>query len=64
MMPFGAKTYPCNQCPRTFSENGNLKKHLRIHSGEKPYPCNQCPKAFSQAGHLKQHLRIHSGEKP
>ena len=58
------KIYHCSQCLSVFSQNGALKKHLRIHSGEKPYPCNQCLKAFSQSESFKNHLRIHSGEKP
>ena len=28
------KLYPCNQCPKAFSIDENLEKHLRIHSGE------------------------------
>ena len=58
------KTFPCNWCPKTFSNGGDLKTHLRIHSDEKPFPCNQCPKAFLTGGNLKTHLRTHSGEKP
>ncbi|CAL4195409.1 unnamed protein product, partial [Meganyctiphanes norvegica] len=53
--------YQCNQCDKAFSDNNNLKIHMRKHTGEKPYHCNQCDKTFSQNGHLKQHLRVHHG---
>ena len=58
------KTFPCNQCPKTFSEGGHLKTHLRMHSGENPFPCKKYPKAFSVPSSLKTHLRTHSGKKP
>ena len=44
----GDKPYPCNRCPKAFSDCGNLKKHVIIHSGQRPYSCNQCPKAFNE----------------
>ena len=53
----GEKPFPCNQCPKAFSDRGYLNKHLRTHSCEKIFPCNQCPKALSDGGHLKRHLR-------
>ena len=57
------KTNICNQCDYAFSHVGDLRKHLRTHSGEKPNKCNQCDFASSQAGDLVRHLKTHSGKK-
>lgn len=29
------------------TESGNLKAHVRFHSGERPYSCSYCPKRFT-----------------
>ena len=42
----------------------DLRKHVKIHSGEKSNKCNQCDYASSEPGHLRTHLTTHSGEKP
>ena len=58
------KSNKCNQCNYASSQAGNLRTHLKIHSGEKSYKCNQCDYASSRAGNLRTHLKKHSGEKP
>merc|ERR1712074_399082 len=42
---------------------GDLRRHLKTHSGEKSNKCNTCDNASSQAGDLRRHLKTHSGEK-
>ena len=43
----GEKPFPCNQWPKTFGQDSDLKGHRRSHTEEKPFPCDQCPKLFS-----------------
>ena len=50
----------CNQCTFSSNDAGNLRRHLKTHSGEKPNKCNY---AASRAIDLRRHLKSHSGEK-
>ena len=45
------KSNKCNQCNFASSKAGNLRRHLKIHSGEKSNKCNQYDYASSQEGH-------------
>ncbi|XP_030766931.1 zinc finger protein 420-like [Sitophilus oryzae] len=60
------KKYRCSHCNVGFSNNGQLKGHIRIHTGERPYKCDEkdCGKTFTRNEELTRHKRIHSGLRP
>ncbi|XP_050357685.1 zinc finger protein 148 [Nymphalis io] len=60
------KKYKCPHCNVGFSNNGQLKGHIRIHTGERPFKCDEknCGKTFTRNEELTRHRRIHSGVRP
>ncbi|XP_064643066.1 uncharacterized protein LOC135497234 [Lineus longissimus] len=54
----------CQTCFRTFSQRGDLKRHMKIHTGQRDFVCTYCPKAFIKRSDLKRHLLVHTQEKP
>ncbi|KAF7654610.1 hypothetical protein LDENG_00067170, partial [Lucifuga dentata] len=58
------KAFGCSVCGKNYTQSGDLKIHMRIHTGENVFICSECGKNFTQNRNLKTHMRIHTGEKP
>ncbi|XP_050046291.2 uncharacterized protein [Dermacentor andersoni] len=60
------KRFQCPHCKVSFSNNGQLKGHVRIHTGERPFACEHegCGKTFTRNEELTRHKRIHTGLRP
>ena len=58
------KKIPCKLCPKIVKNMGELRRHMRVHTGEKLHPCDLCSRSFATKHDLQNHKMIHSGEKP
>ena len=58
------KSNKCNLCDYASSQAGDLRKHLKTHSGEKLSKCSQCNYASSEPGKLRRHLKTHKLKQP
>ncbi len=64
LCPSGDRPFQCNQCGVSFTQKGNLLRHIKLHSGEKPFKCPFCSYACRRRDALTGHLRTHSGQAP
>ncbi|KAM8789618.1 zinc finger protein Helios isoform 5-T5 [Rhynchonycteris naso] len=63
-MTSSERPFHCNQCGASFTQKGNLLRHIKLHSGEKPFKCPFCSYACRRRDALTGHLRTHSVGKP
>ena len=59
------KDYKCESCGKSFSKEGNLKRHIHtVHEVDKDFKCGSCGKSFSVTSNLKKHIHtVHEGNK-
>ena len=53
----GKGEWACPFCPRIARDSYDIKKHIRIHTGEKPFQCMFCGHKFNQKSALNTHKR-------
>lgn len=56
---YGEKPFTCRVCGNPFSDQRNLKRHMRIHENAFPYQCHICKQKYRHSNSLKAHLKKH-----
>jgi len=57
-------SHTCSTCGKRFTDEYDLKVHLKIHTGDHPHSCSVCQKTYHNRYSLARHRRIHRYEYP
>ena len=49
--------HKCQFCDRQFLSSNDLKRHIRVHTGDRPFQCHICSKAYTRNDHLRRHIK-------
>ncbi|XP_060094599.1 uncharacterized protein LOC132571824 [Heteronotia binoei] len=63
-LPPKTQSYECSYCGKRWPCQSQLRRHVKIHTGERPHKCTDCGKSFSTSSNLSQHKSVHTGERP
>ncbi|KAJ8681518.1 hypothetical protein QAD02_017310 [Eretmocerus hayati] len=53
------RNFPCDLCPKRFSDQNSLARHRKVHTEARPFQCLECHKSFPTANTLRKHLTSH-----
>jgi len=55
--------FKCAICKKSFRHQGDLDRHISVHTQEMPFVCNICGMRFGDKNRLVKHARDHSRQK-
>lgn len=59
-----ARPHTCEHCGKSFALAVELRRHVRMHTGDTPHLCHLCPARFTRRSSLVVHVRTHTGDRP